>query len=122
MSKSGVARTVLLVDDHGGFRRMARLLLQRGGYRVVGEADTAARAVESARRLEPDLVLLDVLLPDGNGADVADDLAALPHPPGVILISSYAENGLGARVANAPVLGFLRKDDLTVARLAELFG
>lgn len=101
---------------------MARLLLESGGYLVVGEADTAARAVESARRLEPDLVLLDVLLPDGNGVDVADELAALPHPPGVVLISSYPGGGLGARLANAPVLGFVQKDDLTVTRLAELFG
>jgi DNA-binding NarL/FixJ family response regulator len=122
MSQSGVARTVLLVDDHGGFRRMARLLLQSGGYIVIGEADTAAGAVESARKLEPDLVLLDVLLPDGNGVDVADELAALPHPPGIVLISSCSEGGLGARLADAPVLGFVRKDDLTIARLAELFG
>jgi len=122
MTQSGVARTVLLVDDHGGFRRMARFLLESGGYLVVGEADTAAGAVTSVRRLEPDLVLLDVLLPDGNGADVADELAALPHPPEVVLISSYSEGGLGDRLVDAPVLGFVRKDELTVARLAELFG
>jgi DNA-binding NarL/FixJ family response regulator len=117
-----VARTVLLVDDHPGFRRMARLLLQSGGYEVVAEAGTAAEAVDSARELEPELVLLDVLLPDGNGADVADLLALLPHPPGVVLISSYAGGGLGPRLGTAPVLGFLQKDELTMARLAELFG
>jgi DNA-binding NarL/FixJ family response regulator len=122
MPPSGVARTVLLVDDHPGFRRMARLLLQSGGYVVVGEAGTAAAAVDSARELEPDLVLLDVLLPDGNGADVADLLALLPHPPGVVLTSSYAQGGLGGRLDHSPVLGFLPKDQLTVARLAELFG
>jgi len=117
-----MARTVLLVDDHPGFRRMARLLLQSGGYVVVGEAGTAADAVDSARELEPDLVLLDVLLPDGNGADVADLLALLPHPPGVVLTSSYERGGLGGRLEHRPVLGFLPKDELTVARLAELFG
>ena len=101
---------------------MARLLLESGGYVVVGEADTAAGAVESARSLEPDVVLLDVLLPDGNGADVADELATLAHPPGVVLISSYSESGLGARLSDAPVLGFVRKDELTIARRAELFG
>jgi len=117
-----VARTVLLVDDHPGFRRMARLLLQSGGYEVVGEAGTAADALDSARELEPDLVLLDVLLPDGNGADVADALAGLPRPPGVVLTSSYAGGGLGPRLELTPVLGFVQKDELTVARLAELFG
>lgn len=113
---------MLLVDDHPGFRRMARLLLESGGYDVVGEAGTAADAVDSARELEPDLVLLDVLLPDGNGADVADLLAVLPHPPGVVLTSSYQQGGLGDRLRRSPVLGFVSKDELTVARLAELFG
>ena len=113
---------MLLVDDHPGFRRMARLLLQSGGHHVVAEAGTAADAVLAARELEPDLVLLDVLLPDGNGADVADLLARLPHPPGVVLTSSYARGGLGSRLDHAPVLGFIPKDELTVARLAELFG
>ncbi len=113
---------MLLVDDHPGFRRMARLLLESGGYDVVGEAGSAADAVESARELEPDLVLLDVLLPDGSGADVADLLALLPHPPGVVLTSSYAGGGLGPRLQAMPVLGFLQKDELSVTRLAELFG
>jgi DNA-binding NarL/FixJ family response regulator len=117
---SVVARTVLLVDDHPGFRRMARLLLQSGGYVVVGEAATAEEAVESARQLEPDLVLLDLLLPDGNGADVAARLATLPHPPGVVLTSSHEWRG--SRVEQGPVLGFVPKDQLTVAKLAELFG
>jgi DNA-binding NarL/FixJ family response regulator len=113
---------VLLVDDHPGFRRMARLLLQSGGYVVVGEADSAAAAVDSARELEPDLVLLDVLLPDGNGVDVANLLALLPHPPGVVLTSSYERAGLGTRLDDSPVLGFVPKDQLTITRLTELFG
>ena len=95
---SDVARTVLLVDDHPGFRRMARLLVQSGGYDVVGEAATAAEAVASARALEPELVLLDVVLPDGNGADVAEELAGLPHPPGVVLISSHEWVGWAPRL------------------------
>lgn len=117
-----MARTVLLVDDHGGFRRMARLLLESAGYVVAGEAVSAAAAVDSARRLEPDLVLLDVLLPDGNGAEVAELLAALPHPPGVVLTSSYPGGGLGPRLQRVPALGFVQKDDLTAARLRDLFG
>jgi len=101
---------------------MARLLLQSGGYDVVGEAGSAAEAIASARALEPELVLLDVLLPDGNGAEVATDLAALPHPPGVVLTSSHRQGGMGSRLSTVPVLGFVAKDDLTVARLDELFG
>ncbi|MGW9182512.1 response regulator [Agromyces sp. NPDC055661] len=117
-----MARTVLLVDDHGGFRRMARLLLESAGYVVAGEAGSAAAAIDSARRLDPDLVLLDVLLPDGNGADVAVVLANLAHPPGVVLTSSYPGGGLGPRLQRIPVLGFVQKDELTAARLRELFG
>jgi len=115
-----MVRTVLLVDDHGAFRAMARLLLESGGYDVVGEAGSAAAAVASARALQPDVVLLDVLLPDGNGAEVAERLAALPRPPAVVLISSYPDGGLGARLHDVPVRGFLQKDELTVARLAEM--
>lgn len=121
MSESGVARTVLLVDDHGGFRRMARLLLESAGFDVIGEAATAKDALDSALRLEPDFVLLDVLLPDGNGADVAASLAAAPHPPGVVLISSHPASELGPHLERAPALGFIRKDDLTVASVAEAF-
>lgn len=113
---------MLLVDDHPGFRRMARLLLQSGGYVVIGEAGTAAEAVDTARDLQPDLVLLDVLLPDGNGADVADLLALLPHPPGVVLTSSYEQSVLRPQLEHSPVLGFVPKDKLTVAKLNELFG
>ena len=117
-----MARTVLVVDDHPGFRRMASLLVRSGGYDVVGEAATAEEAVASARALEPELVLLDVVLPDGNGADVALELAGLPHPPGVVLTSSHEWVGLGARLEHLPVLGFVAKDELSVTRLIELFG
>ena len=113
---------MLLVDDHPGFRRMARLLLQSGGYEVVGEAASATEAIARARDLVPELVLLDVLLPDGNGADVARSLAELPHPPGVVLTSSYPQGGFGAQLSTLPVLGFVPKEQLTVGRLAELFG
>jgi DNA-binding NarL/FixJ family response regulator len=115
-----VARTVLVVDDHGGFRRMARLLLQRAGLVVIGEAESAAEAIAVAGRLEPDLVLLDVLLPDGEGTEVADRLSMLPHPPGVVFTSSHTAQELGPRLDRASVLGFVRKDDLSVARLTEL--
>ena len=119
---SSVARTVLLVDDHPGFRRMARLLLRSGGYDVVGEASTAVEAVASAEMLQPDLMLVDVLLPDGSGVDVAGALAALSRPPGVVLISSRERCELGLDLAHSPVLGFVQKDALTVDRLVELFG
>ena len=63
--------TVLVVDDHQGFRSRARLLLEADGYEVVGEAADGRSALAEARRLRPDLVLLDVQLPDLDGFEVA---------------------------------------------------
>ena len=62
-----MGKTVLIVDDHSGFRATARELLECEGYEVVGEAADAATAIAEARRLQPDIVLLDVQLPDFDG-------------------------------------------------------
>ena len=100
---------VLIVDDHVGFRASARALLEAAGYTVAGEAGGAADAVAAAHRLRPAFVLLDVELPDGDGFEVAEALAALPDPPVVLLVSvrdrpSYRRRAgeLGARAASSP--------------------
>jgi two-component system nitrate/nitrite response regulator NarL len=115
-----VALRVLVVDDHAGFRQLARCLLIAGGYEVVGLAAGGAEAVRQAALLRPDLVLLDVLLPDLDGFWVAEQLAGLADPPVVVLVSSRTRVELGARLDTAPVRGFLPKDELTLQRLAEL--
>jgi DNA-binding NarL/FixJ family response regulator len=71
-----VGRTLLLVDDHDGFRRHARCLLEAAGYSIVGEAPDAASAIAAVSSLRPDLVLLDVGLPDADGVEVAATLVA----------------------------------------------
>ena len=71
-----MSETVLIVDDHAGFRRFARLLLEAGGLTVVGEVGDGGSAVETVRELAPDLVVLDVLLPDMDGFVVAEQIAA----------------------------------------------
>lgn len=116
----GVALRVLVVDDHLGFRQLARRLLMAGGYEVVGLAAGGAEAVRQAALLRPDLVLLDVLLPDLDGFGVAERLAGLAYPPVVVLVSSRTRVELGARLDTAPVRGFLPKEELTLQRLAEL--
>ena len=69
---------VLIVDDHASFRRLARLLLVVAGFDVIGEATDAGCARELIERLRPDAVLLDVMLPDGSGVDVARELQGCP--------------------------------------------
>ena len=66
-----MALTVLIVDDHPSFRASARVLLEAEGFDVIGEAADGTSGIAEARRLRPDLVLLDVQLPDIDGFDVA---------------------------------------------------
>jgi CheY-like chemotaxis protein len=71
-----VGSTVLIVDDHAGFRRFARALLELAGYDVVGEAKDGASALTATRCLGPDVVLLDVALPDLDGFSVCEAILA----------------------------------------------
>jgi CheY-like chemotaxis protein len=116
----GVRPTVLIVDDHDGFRESARALLEAEGFAVVGGAADGAAAVAAAARLRPDVVLLDVQLPDMDGFAVAGRLAAGPDPPRVVLISSREAAAYGPRVGAAPVCGFLAKRELSGVSLAAL--
>ena len=65
-------RSVLIVDDHAPFRSAVRLLLERGGFNVVGEAGDGDAAVEAVRRLAPEVVLLDVQLPGEDGFAICE--------------------------------------------------
>ena len=112
--------TVLIVDDHPTFRKFARRLLEQAGFSVVGEAPDAAGAVSASRALRPEAVLLDVLLPDGSGVDVAAMLAELDDPPVVVLTSSRSERDLGVALREAQARGFIPKDSFTGAAFAEL--
>ena len=112
--------TVLIVDDHPAFRASARRLLEREGYRVVGEAADGESAVASARELSPQLALVDVYLPDIDGFEVASRLAALVPAPAIVLISSHDRPELAEPVSDSPAHGFLRKDELSRSALEEL--
>ena len=115
-----MAATVLIVDDHPTFRKFARRLLEQFGFVVVGEAADAAGALTATRELHPEAVLLDVLLPDGSGLEVAARLAAAGHPPAVVLTSSRSAGDLGVALAEAPARGFIPKASFTGAAFAEL--
>jgi CheY-like chemotaxis protein len=115
-----VPTTVLIVDDHPGFRRFARKLLEAAGFLVVGATEDGASALAAVRELKPDVVLLDVLLPDMTGFAVAEELAAQQERPLVVLTSSRSAADLGPLVRTEHVNGFVSKQDLTIAALVAL--
>jgi DNA-binding NarL/FixJ family response regulator len=115
-----VRQTVLIVDDHADFRSSATELLHAEGFDVIGAAADARDALRLAAQLQPQVVLLDVQLPDRDGFEVAARLAEEAEPPQVVLISSRDATAYGRRLTGAPVRGFIAKRDLTGAALAAL--
>jgi DNA-binding NarL/FixJ family response regulator len=117
----GVVRpSVLIVDDHAPFRDAARSLLDAEGFEVVGEAGDGRDAIAAAQRLQPDVVLLDIQLPDLDGFAVANWLAEAAPATDVVLISSREADTYGTRLTNASARGFLAKRELSGAALARL--
>ena len=112
----------LIVDDHPRFRALARLLLESEGYAVVGEADDGGGALTRARELSPDVVLLDVHLPDATGFEVADRLAR-EHPGATVVMTSTHEGPeLECMAQRCGAAGFLPKDELSGTSLRRLLG
>src|SRR4051812_48582904 len=93
--------TALVVDDHAGFRTSARFLLELEGFEVVGEAADGATAITAAERLQPDVVLLDVQLPDGQGYDVAREILARGLDARIVLVSSRDESDYGDSIRDS---------------------
>jgi DNA-binding NarL/FixJ family response regulator len=115
-----VAWTVLIVDDHARFRAGARALLEADGFDVLGEAADGESAVEQARRLRPQVVLLDVQLPGLDGFAVAERLAAEPAAPAVVLISSRGRGAYRGRLEATPARGFITKAEFSGECLTSL--
>ena len=116
------ARRVLVVDDHQGFRRCARALLTDAGFEVVGEAETGAAAVSLAGEVEPQLVLLDVQLPDFDGFEVAKRLLAQDPELKIVLVSSRDRMMYGSRIESSGAIGFIPKGDLSRELIEEVLG
>jgi DNA-binding NarL/FixJ family response regulator len=113
-------RTILIVDDQANFRSLARSLLEADGYLVVGEAADGITAIEQARSLKPDVVLLDVQLPDLDGFAVCEQLAMDPEPPPIVLTSTRPGSSYRHRLRASSARGFIAKSELTGSALAEL--
>jgi DNA-binding NarL/FixJ family response regulator len=115
-----MAARVLIVDDHPGFRMAARRLLELEGYTVIGEAADGLSALDEVRRLRPDLVLLDIQLPDFDGFEVCERLARAGDLPAVVLTSSRDPSDYGPCLNRTAALGFLPKAELSGAGIADI--
>jgi DNA-binding NarL/FixJ family response regulator len=115
-----MTHSVLIVDDHPSFRASARMLLEAEGFTVVGEAEDGMSGLEAVAALHPDVVLLDVHLPDINGFDVAARLTANGASPAVVLTSSRDVEDLGSLAGRDGVRGFIPKSELSGPALEAL--
>lgn len=116
-----MAVQVLIVDDHASFRRLVGRVLAQAGFEVVGEAIDGASAIREAATLRPDIVLLDVMLPDRSGVEVARELALVADPPRVVLTSSRSRSDFGAGFEWPGGCEFIPKHQLSGPVLAALF-
>lgn len=112
--------TILLIDDHAAFRTQARALLAADGFSVIGEAVDGVSGLEAVRTLRPDVVLLDIGLPDIEGFEVARELAVTGPPPFVVLTSSREASDYGPRLTSSRAVGFITKDELSGAAIRAL--
>jgi DNA-binding NarL/FixJ family response regulator len=117
-----MANSVLVIDDDEAFRALARRILADCGLAVAGEAGTVVAAREAAAELRPGAMLVDVMLPDGDGATLAQELAALPWGPRVLLTSSSVDAADSDRIVRNGIVGFVPKADLPNAELNRLLG
>ncbi len=114
----------LLVDDNGDFLEAASALLQREGVTVLGVASSTAEALQQARALRPDVILVDIGLGDESGFDLARHLAegGLGDSAEVILISARAETDYAELIAESPAAGFLAKSELSARGIRRILG
>ena len=112
--------SVLVVDDDAIFRRLIGTILSGWGHTVVGEAAGVEEALARALELRPDIALVDIGLPDGDGFSLTQQLSAMPWSPRVVLISTDADAASVAATRRAGARGFLPKDKLSSAALRRL--
>lgn len=115
-----VSPTILIVDDHAAFRAGARALLEADGYEVVGEAGDGQAGIDACHDLHPDVVLLDVRLPDMDGFTVAGRLTGNGSDTAVIVTSSSDDPLYPERAQNSGARGFVAKHDVCGAALDRL--
>ncbi len=115
----GAVDDVLIVDDNASFRAVARALLEQAGrFTVVGEAGSIAAALRSAATTRPDVVLLDIGLPDGDGISACAELQAVVPRAAIVFCSVREAGQYEDAVRRSPAVGFLPKSQLSAEALA----
>ncbi len=113
---------VLVIDDHAAFRAGARRLLEQGPFEVVAEAADGHDGLLAFAAHRPDVVLLDIVLPDIDGFEVVARLLDDPAAPAVVLVSTRDQADYGNRVQRSGARGFIQKSRLSAAAVAALVG
>jgi DNA-binding NarL/FixJ family response regulator len=113
---------VLVIDDHAAFRQGARRLLEQGPFQVVAEAADGETGIRAFQAHRPDIVLLDIVLPDIDGFEVATRLLDDPAAPAIVLVSTRDEADYGNRVQRSGACGFIQKSRLSAAAVEALVG
>ena len=118
---------ILLADDHVVMRRGLRLLLEnQPGFKVVAEASDGRQAVEQAQAVKPDVVVLDIAMPNLGGIEAAERISAALPETRIVILSMHSDEGYVLRSLKAGVKGYLLKDsaegDLVEAIRAVHFG
>jgi CheY-like chemotaxis protein len=115
-----VARSILVVDDDTAVRGLIVRILRSGGHVVVAEAGSVAEALTRAEALRPDVALVDIGLPDGDGFSLTRQLRAMATEIRVVVFSSDADPANTASAQRAGAVGFLPKDELSSLALERL--
>ena len=118
-----MALRCLIVDDSASFLETAGALLERQGLTIAGVASNAADALQRMRELRPDVVLVDIVLGDESGLELARRLASdEPGGPAVILVSTHAETDFADLIEVTPAAGFIPKSELSADVIRRLAG
>ena len=118
--KSRTNWTAVVIDDHLAVRDMTRRLIEASGHRVLGEAATGAEGLDKVRDLDPDVVVLDIVLPDLSGFEVARTLKDDGSPATIVLMSSHELDDLGGSVEESGADAFISKSDISLDTLRAL--
>jgi len=104
-----MSQTVLICDDAVFMRKMLGEILEQEGFRVVGEAETGAEAIEQFERLRPDLVTMDIVMPDMGGTEAVREIVKKDPGARILMCSAMGQQALVIEAIQAGARGFVVK-------------